>query len=498
MRELSSHDYVWGSDSLIFLLAVFIRWCVSLHSYSGENTPPMFGDYEAQRHWMEITYNIPIQDWYKNTRDNNLTYWGLDYPPLTSYHSYICGFFASVMLPESVQLHKSRGYESYHHKLFMRYTVLIADLLIYIPAVYLYFRTYKGKENLSSYFCIFLTLLYPGLILIDYGHFQYNCVSLGFFIASVAFVTQQYYSIAALLFCLAVNYKQMELYHSLPFFSFFIGKFFLFIRKRMFVAGFKFLFPIMIVVLLTFFTIWYPFCTSQSDVQQVLRRIFPVSRGLYEDKVSTFWCIFNIFYKIHGRLENTTIFQICFCITLISVLPSILNLIVNPSEEKFRLSLIICSLCFFLFSYHVHEKSILLVAVPVILDLPRKATMSLWFLLISTFSMVPLIIKDGLFLPYLSLFFFYYLCCTLSVQNMNCPSVVTFSTYKNVVTLIPSLSLFGCLVLSFISRFCSPPNRFPFLWPLFVSVYSFIHFFGFLLYYYCAQYGFKLVKKKIT
>lgn len=24
----------------------------------------MFGDYEAQRHWQEVTYNTPFQEWF--------------------------------------------------------------------------------------------------------------------------------------------------------------------------------------------------------------------------------------------------------------------------------------------------------------------------------------------------------------------------------------------------------------------------------------------------
>jgi len=32
-------------------------------AYLGQGKPPMFGDYEAQRHWMEITYNIPLSHW---------------------------------------------------------------------------------------------------------------------------------------------------------------------------------------------------------------------------------------------------------------------------------------------------------------------------------------------------------------------------------------------------------------------------------------------------
>lgn len=85
--------------------ALWIKYCVGLGGYSGAccviecpvvmlsfrfpgaGTPPMFGDYEAQRHWMEITTHLPIHQWYTY----NLHYWGLDYPPLTAYHSLLCG-----------------------------------------------------------------------------------------------------------------------------------------------------------------------------------------------------------------------------------------------------------------------------------------------------------------------------------------------------------------------------------------------------------------------
>ena len=30
---------------------------------TGEGKGPMFGDYEAQRHWMEITYHLPVEEW---------------------------------------------------------------------------------------------------------------------------------------------------------------------------------------------------------------------------------------------------------------------------------------------------------------------------------------------------------------------------------------------------------------------------------------------------
>lgn len=59
------------------------RVCVG----AGFDSPPMYGDFEAQRHWMEVTTSVPVSRWYFY----DLGYWGLDYPPLTAYHSWVLG-----------------------------------------------------------------------------------------------------------------------------------------------------------------------------------------------------------------------------------------------------------------------------------------------------------------------------------------------------------------------------------------------------------------------
>ena len=53
-------------DSKIHLIltAIILRAAVGLGSHLGYHTPPMFGDFEAQRHWMELTINLPISQWY--------------------------------------------------------------------------------------------------------------------------------------------------------------------------------------------------------------------------------------------------------------------------------------------------------------------------------------------------------------------------------------------------------------------------------------------------
>lgn len=45
---------------------------------------------------------------YVNSSSNDLLYWGLDYPPLTAYHSWLCGAIAHRLNPEWVDLHTSR------------------------------------------------------------------------------------------------------------------------------------------------------------------------------------------------------------------------------------------------------------------------------------------------------------------------------------------------------------------------------------------------------
>lgn len=58
----------------------------------------MYGDYEAQRHWMELTIHLPFSKWYYY----DLPYWGLDYPPLTAFVSWICGYMCVQLSPSVV------------------------------------------------------------------------------------------------------------------------------------------------------------------------------------------------------------------------------------------------------------------------------------------------------------------------------------------------------------------------------------------------------------
>ncbi|XP_045469283.1 uncharacterized protein LOC123676971 isoform X1 [Harmonia axyridis] len=518
------------------LVAILLRIVTMLHPHSGQGNPPMYGDFEAQRHWMEITTNLPIKDWYRNTSDNNLQYWGLDYPPLTAYHMYLCGLIASCLSSNYTSLHNSRGYESDGLKLFMRMTVLISDTLVFIPSLVIFYFTsvkvyqsvqmssVKLKKQVSllpASLSTILGILYPGIILIDHGHFQYNCVSLGLTTFSIICLIHRRYIFASIFFCLALNYKQMELYHSLPFFFYLLSTC---IPKpgHKALSGVISLFKIGITVILAFYFIWYPFISDFKTGLLVLHRLFPFDRGIFEDKVANFWCILNVFYKLK-TCDHSKLTKLCLFTTLSAVFPSSIDLFSRPNSRKFILALINSSLAFFLFSYQVHEKSILVVALPVLLYLPEDPFICFWFLFISVFSMLHLFIKDDLLVAAVSLLMFFsvaffvcmkYIYCITKNSNEQCPKLkfiqnilkddIRDTKEENKLSTLRSgnemkqnscflanllffssmfSSLIGCISIFTFYLIMEPPSRYPDLFPLIISAYSCIHFIGFFLYF---------------
>lgn len=514
------------------LVSVLLRICTSLHPYSGQGTPPMYGDYEAQRHWMEITVNLPINQWYYNSTDNDLMYWGLDYPPLTAYHMYLCGLVAKYLNPEYVRLFNSRGYESESHKLFMRYTVLIVDVLIFFPAVILYFHCtkyqhlqhdvlgLKKKERdpnirrISAHLSIILALIYPGLILIDHGHFQYNCISLGFMVFAVAFLSMNRHILASIFFCLSLNYKQMELYHAFPFFLYLLSSCVPKPGTSLFSGCFKFL-KISLTVLIMFVIIWSPFLSDIKNVLQVLHRLFPVSRGVFEDKVSNIWCAINAAIKLKQRYCNDEMLRICMATTLTTILPSSIDLFVRPNVKKFVPALINSSLAFYLFSFQVHEKSILLVTIPVLLYLPNKPIACFWFLTISTFSMFPLFMKDHLVIAFYALVLFYVVSFKMVFNYTNVEAEYStklknfmkdllsvsdrgqdyLEVIQKHVRFLKSSILYAALYISLLTgvvltalpSIFDPPEQYSDLYPFIISVYCCVHFLMFFVYFNYVQ-----------
>ncbi|KAK8446015.1 hypothetical protein SEVIR_9G420500v4 [Setaria viridis] len=404
---------------LISLAALLVRVLVSMGPYSGQGAAPKFGDYEAQRHWMELTLHLPPSDWYRNTSDNDLAYWGLDYPPLSAYQSLLHGRIINASLPDAVALRSSRGYESPESKLLMRWTVLSSDLLVFFPAALWFVWAYikggigtSGEEKREGWLWLLaMVLISPCLVLIDHGHFQYNCISLGLTLGAIAGVLSRNELIAAALFTLAINHKQ------------------------------------------------------------VISRLAPFERGIYEDYVANFWCSTSVIIKWKILFAIKPLKLMSLSATVLAFLPSFVQQVKSPSNLGFLYSLMNSSFSFYLFSYQVHEKSILLPLLPASLLALKEPQMFGWFVYFALFSMYPLICRDQLLLQYiavLGLFFLIYYSPGGSHGKR-----FKISCGAKVVLSLPFL----CSLLLHITYLqIEPPKRYPFLFDALIVFVSFSQF----------------------
>jgi len=391
----------------------------------------------------------------------------------------------------------SRGMETVEHKLMMRLSVLLADVLILFPAIFMF-------EN-TNYLTVITLLLYPGLIIIDHGHFQYNNISLGLAMIAVSLVTRGWHSIGSFMFVCALNYKQMELYHAFPFFFYLLG---ICLQQRGWSAKIGKLVQIGLTVILTFLAIWSPFIMlGQDAVIQVVKRVFPFDRGLFEDKVANFWCTADILLKLKQKLSIPDLAKLCLVSTLFLSLPSNVHLLFKPSQKNFILALVNTSLVFFMFSYHVHEKTILLASIPMcLLSFSETDQVILrfilpWILTISTFSMTPLLIKDGLLIPTISLSALY-LTVISNIDNLatigqdtrsnprsHSPIPKTPNTWlKSGIKILSITSIAGCCLILLLNQVVTPPSRYPYFWPMITCAYSAAHFLLALLFFHYVQF----------
>ncbi|KAI9371178.1 ALG6, ALG8 glycosyltransferase family-domain-containing protein [Aspergillus egyptiacus] len=507
-------SFLWGARAgvsqwlvlpLVLMTVGLFRWAVSLWGYSGFQVPPMHGDFEAQRHWMEITIHLPLSRWY--TYD--LQYWGLDYPPLTAYHSYLLGKIGSIFDPTWFALDDSRGLEDPLLKVFMRATVIVFEYLVYIPAVVTFLRRYTRMQAVpvwSASIALCAILLQPATILIDHGHFQYNTVMLGLFVASLDAIMAGRMLWACIFFVGALGFKQMALYYAPVMFAFLLG---ICVFPRLRILR---LLSISLVTLATFATLLAPLTLGAVGVEarenflstpeppllralpfkvdktsrlyallfqltQVIHRIFPFARGLFEDKVANAWCAIHTFHKLH-RFEADLLKRVSLCATLASILIPCAMIFRHPRASMLLPAFATVAWGFFLFSFQVHEKSVLLPLLPMTLLIAgneglNKDTRSWvgWANILGSWTLYPLLKRDGLQVPYFILTYLWAYLLGLpptSWQIYRRQKTVDESEMATeppgLTKVIHSLFYIAMLVWHLIEAFVPPPPGKPDLW----------------------------------
>lgn len=426
----------WISIPLILIFTGLFRWAVGIWGYSGQETPPMHGDFEAQRHWMEITQHLPVSMWYFY----DLPYWGLDYPPLTAYHSWICGKIGTLIHPEWFALYSSRGFESQELKVFMRATAIVSEYLVYVSALIIFVRHYsrsQGTGTTAGNVALVAILLQPATMLIDHGHFQYNTVMLGFVVATLSSIYAGRSLWACIYFVAALGFKQMALYYAPAIFAFLLGSC---ITPHIRVGR---LLSIAVITILAFAALLAPLVAGTLydlyrgfdlpyrpppplladrgisidsstpigaitlQLSQMIHRIFPFARGVFEDKVANFWCALHTVYKLQKLEPYIALPRLSAYATFMSVLPSMSILFTCPEPRLLPYAFASSAFGFFLFSFQVHEKSILLPLLPMTLLLGSKKGLSkeyrAWIGFanaLAVWTMFPLLKRDGLKTPY--------------------------------------------------------------------------------------------------
>ena len=300
----------------------------------------------------------------------------------------------------------------------MRTALVILELLALVPPLLkLLVALYPKASTTTRRIYLFLYLLIPSLIFVDHGHFQPNSAMHGLVLWAVYFIITQRIEWAVVFMVAAVNFKQMALYFAMPFAFMTLGSLYKLACQRFKGDKSKIIgymgvrcLGLALVFAATIGVLWYPWVreTLLGDpslgASSVLARIFPLRRGLFEDKVASFWCVLNNFVKVHQVFPQEIQIRLATLLTLVTSLPANVMLVRNPSPKNFLLCLFTTSLCFFLYSFHVHEKQILL---PLLIfglqGLTEFRHYVSMFGLVANFSMYHLYCKDNNQVNYIAL-----------------------------------------------------------------------------------------------
>lgn len=344
----------------------------------------------------------------------------------------------SLFGPAWFALEESRGFEHPRLKVFMRASVVISEYLVYIPAVVNFLRRYTHMQGVpvwSASIALVAVLLQPATILIDHGHFQYNTVMLGLVVASLEAILAGRMLWACIFFVGALGFKQMALYYAPVMFAFLLG---VCVFPRIRILR---LLCISLVTIASFAVLFAPFIIGASGIDarsylgslpqppllqalpfevnrdsalyallfqlvQIVHRMFPFSRGLFEDKVANAWCAIHTFYKLH-RFETSLLQRASLGATLASILVPCAIIFRHPRASLLLPALSAVSWGFFLFSFQVHEKSVLLPLLPMTLLLAGDGGLSKetrawvgWVNTLGSWTMFPLLQREKLRIPY--------------------------------------------------------------------------------------------------
>lgn len=370
-------------------------------------------DFEVHRNWLAITHSLPISEWYYEATSE----WTLDYPPFFAYFEKVLSIPAYFIDPRIVDL-KNLNYDAWSVVAYQRTTVIITELVLGAVLV----RFIRNSVDTPSQRIISASLfLHPGFLIVDHIHFQYNGFMFGILLWSILMAREGRKLASGIIFAVLLNFKHIYMYLAPAYFVFLLRSFCISPSGQVQIKNFLSLANAVIAVFLLSLG---PFVLL-GQVPQLLSRLFPFTRGLnHAYWAPNFWALVTAADRVLLRYVTRTGVNVAVNVagvsstsrglvgdTIFAVVPTVLpihtfaitigfqtiilvKLWMNPTYKSFLTALTLCGYASFLFGWHVHEKAVLLVLVPLSLLAAERQAYFRTYILASVagiFSLFPLI-----------------------------------------------------------------------------------------------------------
>lgn len=348
-------------------------------------------DFEVHRNWLAITHSLPLSQWYTDQTSP----WTLDYPPFFAWWEFLLSQVAYYFDPEMLVV-TNLDHATRSTVLFQRLSVIAGDLILALGVK----RCFVGLKRLGHFTStgligvLMLILANGGLMIVDHIHFQYNGFLFGVSLLSIGAMMQSNHLESAFWFCVVLNLKHIYLYCAPVYFVYLLRSYVMQADSwwkalsRLLGLG-----AIVIGVFALSFGPWF----YHGQLVIVLERLFPFKRGLcHAYWAPNFWAVYNLCDKVLATLgrrlnwfsvrsgpasmtgglvqefDHSVLPSVAplatFLLSLVSMLPSLLHLWRHPRNVlSFLKAVVLCNFGAFLFGWHVHEKAILHVTIPLIL-----------------------------------------------------------------------------------------------------------------------------------
>ncbi|XP_050069661.1 probable dolichyl pyrophosphate Glc1Man9GlcNAc2 alpha-1,3-glucosyltransferase [Anopheles maculipalpis] len=385
-------------------------------------------DFEVHRNWLAITHSLPLSRWYYEKTSE----WTLDYPPFFAYFEWLLSLVAKSFDPRMLDV-KNLNYASEQTIVFQRFSVIVTDVIFALGVRRCLRALTAGSSSTSSRSILIggaLLLGNAGLLMVDHIHFQYNGFLFGVLLLSIGALMENRSLQAALLFAALLNLKHIFMYVA-PVYIVYLLRFYC-LRDFTIGQALGRLIKLGTIVLGVCLLSFGPF---YEHIPQVFSRLFPFKRGLtHAYWAPNFWALYNTADKVLAvslgkvaqgsstgglvqTFEHTVLPSITpavtFALTGVFMVPTLLKLWTLKSTTTsvalgriFVRAIVLCGCTSFLFGWHVHEKAILMVLIPLTLLAIGNHNDARWTIflgIVAHYSLFPLLFKPELTLVKISL-----------------------------------------------------------------------------------------------